>query len=341
MKSKSILLLLIVSLSACDFNEEVKNNYKILNKDMIQHKESKANSDKKLIMDQDINNNIENIPDNTNYFVSKDLYLDALNSSIYQGKENLLIELYLEEPPQETNPLAILTADEPIVIKKARTINSNKEEYRKVFSNDFEISFLSKNKRKSLNINLSNKEYISIFPTYTDENISMIHVETKGVSLHPEDYRWSSCLYLYHKQSNKIMDFYPEGCVFQDIKRTGVTEGNNYERYEVYLHDIKIKDGIYTISINNIPRLQNSRFDFSKEKIMTYKFKLNLNNKTNQFQLVYCDYRYKKSNRPIKEYRECDYSLDWLNLKIHHKIYNPYFESGTVKYYSKIKRYFS
>lgn len=253
---------------------------------------------------------IDPLADDVNYFVSNDLFLNASNASMYQRKEKLLIELSLEEPPEEIASLAVLTADEPVVIKKVRTISDNEEEYRKVFSNNFKISFLSKNKEKPLNINFSNNEYITTYPTYIDENISIIYVETKGISLRPEYYSWSSCLYLYHKKSNKIMDFSPEGCVWQDIKRTGVTKKNDYERDEVYLNEVKVKNGIYTISFNNVPRLQNSQVDFSKEKTLTYKFKSNLENDGSQFQLVDCDYRYKKSNKLIKEHRECDYSLD-------------------------------
>lgn len=309
MKSKLIVLPLILSLSSCDFSEPAQTNHNFLNKEIIQKKEAKTNFSQKSISNQNLHNNDSTIPDNTSYFVLNDLYLDASNANMYQRKEKLLVELSLEEPPEKIIPLAVLTADEPVVVKKVRTINDNEEEYRKVFSNDFKISLLSKNKEKPLNINFSNNEYIATYPTYMDENISIIYVETKGISLRPEYYSWSSCLYLYHKNSNKIMDFSPEGCVWQDIKRTRVTKKSDYERDEVYLNEVKLKNGIYTISFNNVPRLQNSQVDFSKEKTLTYKFKLNLENNGSQFQLVDCDYRYKKSNQLVKEHRECDYSL--------------------------------
>ena len=307
---KLILLLLIVNLSACDFSEPAQTNRNFLNKEIVQNKEAKINFSQKLIENQDLHTSDRTTPDSTSYFISNEMYLDASNSSRYQKGKKLLVELSLEEPPEETTPIAVLTTDEPIVIKKVRTVNENQEEYRNIFSNNFKISFLSKNKEKPLNINFSNNEYISTYPTYTDENISIIYVETKGISLRPEYYSWSSCLYLYHKESNKIIDFSPEGCVWQDIKRTAVTKKDDYERDEVYLDEVKVKNGIYTISLNNVPRLKNSQIDFSKEKTLTYNFKLNLKKNENQFQLVDCDYRYKKSNQLVKEHRECDYSLD-------------------------------
>lgn len=310
MKLKLILLLLVVNLSACDFSEPAQTNRNFLNKEIVENKEAKINFSQKLIENQDLHTSDRTTLDSASYFISNEMYLDASNSSMYQKGKKLLVELSLEEPPEETTPIAALTTDEPIVIKEVRTVNENQEEYRNIFSNNFKISFLSKNKEKPLNINFSNNEYISTYPTYTDENISIIYVETKGISLRPEDYSWSSCLYLYHKESNKIIDFSPEGCVWQDIKRTAVTKKDDYERDEVYLDEVKVKNGIYTISFNNVPRLKNSQIDFSKEKTLTYSFKLNLKKNESQFQLVDCDYRYKKSNQLVKEHRECDYSLD-------------------------------
>lgn len=254
---------------------------------------------------------IDPLSNNVNLEVTDDFFIRAMDYPSSQYSKKLLAKIYSEDPPSENaTPIAVVTNSKPIKVIKVPTITDGQEEVRKVFSNNFDTYFVSGKSKKRLNVSFKNKEYIHISSNYSDYNISIISIESEGSALHFEDYGWSSCLYLYHKKSNKIMDFYPEGCVRQDIKRTGVTKKNDYERDEIYLGDVKLKNGVYTININNIPRLQNSQVDFSREKTLTYKFKLNLENNGSQFQLVDCDYRYKKSNKLIKEHRECDYFLN-------------------------------
>ncbi|MCH1781851.1 hypothetical protein [Psychrobacter glaciei] len=313
-----------LSVTACSFGEAKQNSEELsdrksesnlINQNKSQNKNSIAQSynDVHKTVSNEVTNilDIDPLSDNVNLEVTDDIFIRAIDYPLSQYNKKLLVKIHSEDPlNKNSKPIAIVTNSDNIKVTQVPTINEDQKELRKVFNNNFDVYFLSGKNKKKLNVSFKNKEYIHISSSYSDTNISLLHIESEGSTFRPEEYAWSSCLFIYNKKVNKFVEFFPEGCVRQDIKRTGVTKKNDYERDEVYLDEVKVKNGIYTISFNNLPRLKNSQFNFSEEKILTYKFKLDLENDNTQFQLVDCDYRYKKNNQLVKEHRECDYYLE-------------------------------
>lgn len=224
-------------------------------------------------------------------------------------------DLYEDEfPSLDAKPLMRLTSEGPMTVKDIDIVyDTGMKSGQQVLSNNFNWLFLGdKGQKYKVRLNLANTNRLTLNPVYTDDTITLAYIESEGQDMpnHPEDYSWHSCVYMYHKQLNKVMDFFPEGCVLQTIKRTWITTDKGYLRDSVYVAGVSKKNDVYTIKINKTPMQKNASYDMSQAKLLTFTFKFKPEDPEYQIDVIDCDYRFEQSNKPITEYTECDYGFE-------------------------------
>lgn len=249
-------------------------------------------------------------------FIGNELFIhasDIPNSSMLGSL--YWADLYEDEfPTSGAKPLMRLTSEGPMTVKDIDIVyDTGNKSHQKVLSNNFDWLFLGdKGQKYKVRLNLANTNRLTLYPIYTDDSITLAYIESEGQDMpnHPEDYSWYSCLYMYNKQLNKVMSFFPEGCVNQTIKRTWITTNKGYLRDSVSSDGVSKKNDVYTIKIKNTPMQQNGSFDMSQSKLLTFTFRFKPKDPEYQIELIDCDYRFRESNKPITEYTECDYSFE-------------------------------
>lgn len=208
-----------------------------------------------------------------------ELVIYAANIGEYTNHPKYQLDLYPKGKHSTSFPPLAIVSQTPMqseyISTREKDTQESKGEY--VFRNHMDIFFYGKeNKKKSVRINISNSQYIYLNLISSDDNFTIAQLEMEGEGLSEDTYSWTSCLLVYHKNLNRVMDLTPFGCVFETPHRLSMQyTGTEITRSEISFDGLTTKNGINTLKFQSTPRLATGEMDNKSTKYFTYQFAIN------------------------------------------------------------------